>query len=158
MVLENPCTCIVTCVVYSQCYPGEHIIPDAAMFGALGVLVAVWLASLGTFLLSLDWAYLHTFYSRETLPQFVERQFMYHVANDELRSDIFTYNERLWRSFRAAVISWVLARYVVWTAQAWFTPAVQATIPAGAIPTLLTATSGLRVDASHCVGSPRASE
>jgi hypothetical protein len=133
VVLENPCTCIVTCVVYSQCYPGEHTIPDAALFGALGTLVAVLLASLGTFLLGLDRAYLHPFYSRETGPQFVERQFMYHVANDELRSDIFTYKERLWRSFRAAVISWALARYVVWTAQAWFTPAVhwQATIRQG---------------------------
>ena len=158
VVLENPCTCIVTCVVYSQCYPGEHIIPDAALFGALGALVAVLLASLGTFMLSLDHrAYLHTFYSRETGPPFVERQFMYHVANDELRSDIFTYNERLWRSFRAAVISWVLARYVVWTAQAWFTPAVQATIPAGVIPNLLTSSATSGVDASQ-VGSARASE
>jgi hypothetical protein len=80
---------------------------------------------------------LHTFYSLETGPQFTERQFLYHADNDEVRVAIFQINERLWSPLGTAVTGWVYQSYVAWTAQAWFTPAVQDTVPSWAIPSLL---------------------
>jgi hypothetical protein len=121
-------------VAYYLFYDGEHKMPDTMLFGALGVLLTMWVVGLGTFLLSLDRAYLHTFYTVETSLQFVERWFAHNVGNDPLRAVIFTFNERLWHSFRPAVVDWVHLRYAAWTSEEWFTPAVQATIPAWAIP------------------------
>ncbi len=136
-ILETQVTFIATCVAYSLFYNGENKMADAAVFSGLGVVLAVWLAALGTFLISVDRAYLHTFYSLETGPQFSERQFLCHVGNDEVRMAIFQINEPLWSSLRTAVTSWVHHSFVAWTAQAWFSPAVQATVPSWAMPNLL---------------------
>jgi hypothetical protein len=110
------------------------------LFGALGSLLIVWAAALLTFLLSLDKAYLHTFYSIETGPQFTAGLFHHHLGNDRLRIDIFTYNERLFSSdLHADILSWAHASFASWTSESatWFTPAVQATLPLWAIPSLL---------------------
>ncbi len=136
-ILETQVTLIVTCVAYSLFYENENKMADATVFGGLGVVIAVWFAALGMFLLSVDRAYLHTFYSLETGPQYTERRFLYHGASDEARMVIFQVNERLWPSLRAAVISWVHKGYVTWTAEAWFTPALQATVPSWSIPNLV---------------------
>jgi len=135
-ILLTPCTCIVTSVTYSRFFVGEHKMADATLCWAVGSLLTVWVVGLGTFLLSLDRAYLHTFYTFETSLQFTQRWFAHNVGSDQFRVVIFTFNERLWHPIRAAVVDWVHARYAAWTSESWLTPAVRATIPAWAIPNL----------------------
>ena len=144
-ILETPLASIATCAAYFCLHEGEHKLAGNMLFGTLGSLVIVWAAALITFLLSLDRAYLRTFYSLETGPQYLESLFHHHLGNDRLRIDTFSYNERLFSSdLRAALLSWVHASYAAWTSEGagastcqWFTPAVQATLPAWAIPSLL---------------------
>ena len=145
-VLETPCASAATCAAYFYFHEGDHKLAGSTLFGALGSLLIVWAAALITFLLSLDGAYLRTFYSLETGPQYLESLFHHHLGNDRLRIDTFTYNERLFSSdLRAALLSWTHASYAAWTSEAgtWFTPSVQATLPPWAIPSLL---NGVDID------------
>jgi hypothetical protein len=139
-IVETQFSFIATCqcIAYSLCYNGGNKLTDPMLFGVLGAVLAVWIAALGTFLLSVNRAYLPTFYSLETGPQFAERQFLHHLGNDEVRMVLFTHNERLWSSsLRTAVTAWAHASYVAWTSQAWFTADVKELIPTWAIPNLL---------------------
>ena len=137
-IVETQFSFIATCIAYSLCYDGGNKLTDPMVFGVLGAVLAVWIAALGTFLLSVNRAYLHTFYSLETGPQFAERQFLHHVGNDEVRMAVFQINERLWSSsLRTAVTAWAHASYVAWTSQAWFTADVKELVPTWAIPNLL---------------------
>ncbi len=145
-VLETPCASVATCAAYFFFHEGEHKLAGNMLFGALGSLLIVWAAALLTFLLSLNREYLHTFYARETGTQYTESWFHHHLGNDRLRIDIFGFNERLFSSdLRAALLSWVHASFAAWTSESgtWFTPAVQATLPAWAIPSLL---NGVDID------------
>ena len=145
-ILETPFASIATCAAYFCLHEGEHKLAGNMLFGTLGSLVIVWAAALITFLLSLNRAYLRTFYSLETGPQYLESLFHHHLGNDRLRIDTFSYNERLFSSdLHAALLSWVHASYAAWTSESgtWFTPAVQATLPAWAIPSLL---NGVDID------------
>jgi hypothetical protein len=115
-VLETPCASAATCAAYFYFDQGEHKLAGNTLFGALGSLLIVWAAALLTFLLSLDKAYLHTFYSIETGPQFTAGLFHHHLGNDRLRIDIFTYNERLFSSdLHADILSWAHASLASWT-------------------------------------------
>jgi hypothetical protein len=138
-ILETLFSFIATCIAYSLSYEGENKMADAIVFGVLVVVLAVWIASLGTFLLTVNRTHLHTFYSLETGPQFLERQFLHHMGpgNDEVRMEVFRNNERLYGpSLRTAIVTWVHASYTAWNSQAWFTPAVRAIIPTWAIPSV----------------------
>ena len=103
---ETQATCIGSCIAYWHFYDGADKIDDAPLFTSLAVLVGTWVGALGTFLLSIDPAYLHTFVSTETAPQFARRRFAHFAGNDERRIDIFGVNAALWRAFADEVADW----------------------------------------------------
>ena len=138
---ETQATCIGSCVAYWHFYDGKDKIDDGPLFASLTVLVGTWLVALGSFLLSIDRAYLHTFVSSETAPQFLRGQFAHLADNDELRMDIFTVHATLWRAFADEVADWVAEDYARMVGQPWFTPAMVETIPDSMLPTVNLAAS-----------------
>ena len=133
---ETQATCIGSCVAYWHFYDGKDKIDDGPLFASLTVLVGTWLVALGSFLLSIDRAYLHTFVSTESAPQFLHRRFAHFAGNDERRMGIFECNAALWRPFADEVADWVAQRYTTMAAQPWFTPAMLETIPDSMLPTV----------------------
>jgi hypothetical protein len=133
---ETQAACIGSCVAYWHFYDGEDKIDGAPLFISLAVLVGTWLGALGTFLLSIERAHLHTFVSTETAPQFARRRFAHFVGNGERRIEIFGVNAGLWRAFFDEVASWVAEHYHEMVGQPWFTPAMVETIPDSMLPTV----------------------
>ena len=133
---ETQAACIGSCVAYWHFYDGADKIDDAPLFISLGVLVGTWLGALGIFLLSIDRAYLHTFVSTETAPQFTRRRFAHFAGNDEQRMDIFGHHAALWRAFADEVADWVAEHYHEMVGQPWFTPAMVEIIPSSMLPTI----------------------
>ncbi len=117
-------------------YDGADKIDDALLFISLAVLVGTWVVALGSFLLHIDRAYLHTFVSTETAPQFLHGWFAHLAGNDERRMVIFQYHAALWRAFADEVADWVAEHYHEMVGQPWFTPAMVETIPESMLPTL----------------------
>ena len=141
--LETQAACIGSCVAYWHFYDGADKIDDAPLFVSLAVLVGTWVGALGTFLLSIDPAYLHTFVSTETAPQFARRRFAHFAGNDERRMGIFGVNAALWRAFADEVADWVAEHYHEMVGQPWLTPAMVETIPDSMLPTVELAESAL---------------
>ena len=119
---ETQAACVGSCVAYWHFYDGADKIDDAPLFISLAVLVGTWLGALGTFLLSIDRAYLHTFVSTETAPQFLHRRFAHFAGNNEQRMHILGTHAALWRAFADEVADWVAEHYhemVGWAAVAY---------------------------------------
>ena len=133
---ETQAACIGSCVAYWYFYDGADKIDDAPLFISLAVLVGTWLGALGTFLLSIERGYVHTFVSTETAPQFVHHRFAHLAGNDERRMDVFRYNTALWRAFADEVADWVAEHYHEMVGKPWFTPAMVETIPDSMLPTV----------------------
>jgi hypothetical protein len=134
--LETQATCVGSCVAYWHFYDGADKIDDAPLFISLAVLVGTWVGALGTFLLSIDRAYLHTFVSTETAPQFARRRFAHFAGHDERRMEVFAIHAALWRAFADAVADWVAEHYHEMVGQPWFTPEFMETIPDSMLPTV----------------------
>jgi hypothetical protein len=133
---ETQAVCVGSCLAYWHFYDGEDKIDDAPLFISLAMLVGTWVVALGTFLLSIDRAYLHTFVSIEIAPQFVRRRFAHFAGNDEQRMEIFQIHAALWRAFADEVADWVAEHYNEMVGQPWFTPAMVQTIPGSMLPTI----------------------
>ena len=133
---ETQAACIGSCVAYWYFYDGRDKIDGAPLFTSLAVLVGTWLGALGIFLLSIDRAYLHTFVSTETGPQFLHRRFEHFAGNDERRIEVFGIHAALWRVFTDEVADWVAKAYATMIGQPWFTPAMVETIPDSMLPTV----------------------
>ena len=134
--VETQAACIGSCVAYWHFYDGENKIDDAPLFISLAVLVGTWLGALGAFLLSIDRAYLHTFVSAETAPQFLHHRFAHFAGNDERRMEVFENHAALWRAFADEVADWVAEHYHEMVGQPWLTPAIVETIPDSMLPTV----------------------
>jgi hypothetical protein len=133
---ETQAACIGSCVAYWHFYDGEDKIDDAPLFISLAVLLGTWVVALITFLLSVDRAYLHTFVSTETAPQFARRRFAHFAGNDERRMEVFDNHAALWRAFADEVADWVAEHYHEMVGQPWLTPAMVETIPDIMLPTV----------------------
>ncbi len=133
---ETQAACIGSCVAYWHFYVGDDKIDALPLLTSLAVQFGTWVFALGIFLLSIDRAYLHTFVSAETAPQFVRRRFAQVAGNDEHRMDIFGINTALWRAFADEVADWVAGHYNEMVGQPWFTPAMVETIPDSMLPTV----------------------
>ena len=133
---ETQAACIGSCIAYWHFYDGADKIDDAPLFISLAVLVGTWVVALVTFLLSIDRAYLHTFVSTETAPQFVHHRFAHLAGNDEQRMGVFQNHAALWRAFAEEIADWVAKAYATMVGQPWFTPAMVETIPDSMLPTV----------------------
>ena len=131
---ETQAACIGSCVAYWYFYDGQDKIDGAPLFISLAVLVATWVIALGTFLVSIDRAYLHTFVSTETGPQFLHRRFAHFAGNDECRMEVFDINAALWHAFADEVAEWVAKEYTTMAGQPWFTSAMVESIPDSMLP------------------------
>ncbi len=87
-------------------------------------------------LLTIERKYVRTFFSTQTGGEYVMGQFLDNDGNDELRAEVFWYNEELWRPIRPQVQAWLHSRFKTWrrTKPAWFTDALVACIPTDMLP------------------------
>jgi hypothetical protein len=132
----NQGACLMSVWAYSEHYDGPGKLDLAVLFPPFGVLAGVWAAALAGFFLSIERTYLWTFVSLERGRGIAVRFFNETQGNDELRTRIFLYNERLWGSIREKVAAWCQANYDRWKAEspAWLTPGLLAKIPDDCLP------------------------
>jgi hypothetical protein len=80
--------------------------------------------------------YARTFFSTETGGQYLMNHFLDNAGNDELREQIFSYNQALWRPIRPQVAAWMSSRFEIWKREkpAWFTDALRRSIPTDMLP------------------------
>ena len=133
-VTETQVMLVASAVAYSQFYDGDDKVGDMPLFTAVTVLVGMCVLALGTFVLSINRAYMRTFFSPETGAQFVRGRFEHFAGSDERRLIIFGTHPALWASFAKDVEAWVKDRYAAMAVQPWYTPDVAAQIPAEFLP------------------------
>ena len=87
-------------------------------------------------LLTIERKYVRTFFFTQTGGEYVMSQFLDNDGNDELRVEVFWYNQELWRPIRPQVQAWLRLRFRMWrrTKPAWFTDALVACIPTDMLP------------------------
>ncbi len=122
--------------LYAAFYVGEAKLEATMMYIVVGALAAVWAVSFGVLLLTMDRKYVRTFFSTETGNEHAMNQFLTNAGNDELRVEIFTNNQALWRPIRPQVEAWIGARFKIWKREkpAWFTEALRRSIPTDMLP------------------------
>jgi hypothetical protein len=135
-ILANQAICFMSVWAYTEHYDGPGKLDRAVLFPAFGLLAGVYAAALAGVFLSIERTYLWTFVSLETGRGIAVRFFNETQGNDELRTQIFLYNERLWGSIREKVAAWCQANYDRWKAEspAWLTPGLLAKIPDDCLP------------------------
>ncbi len=118
--------------LYTAYYMGEAKLEASALYIVVGALAAVWAVVFGALLLTMERKYVRTFFLTMTGGEFSMNIFLDNVGNDELRADIFTNNQELWRPIRPEVEAWLRLRFKIWKRDkpAWFTEALRRSIPA----------------------------
>ena len=122
--------------LYAAFYVGEAKLEAAPLYAFVSTLTAVSIVSFGVLLLTMERKYVRTFFSAQTGGEFVMSHFLDNDGNDELRAEVFWYNEELWRPIRPQVQAWLHSCFKVWrrTKPAWFTDALVACIPTDMLP------------------------
>jgi len=102
----------------------------------IGTLSAVYAIALVGLLLTMKREYVGTFVSTQTGCAYARSFFLDHAGDDARRINIFTTNERQWRSIRDLVRQWVLGAYATWLqlSPVWFTNALRTLIPDDFMP------------------------
>jgi hypothetical protein len=122
--------------LYAAFYVGEAKLEAATLYAFVSTLTAVSIVSFGVLLLTMERKYVRTFFSTHTGGEFVMSHFLDNDGNDELRAEVFWYNQELWRPIRPQVQAWLRSRFRTWrrTKPAWFTDALVACIPTDMLP------------------------
>ena len=122
--------------LYTAFYVGEAKLAAGTLYAVVGTFSAIWALSSSVLMLTMERKYVRTFFSTETGCERVMNQFLDNAGDDELRAEIFTNNEEMWRPIRDQVQAWVRFRFQSWKQEkpAWFTPAVCASIPTDLLP------------------------
>ena len=122
--------------LYAAYCLGEAKLAAGTLYIVVGALAAVWTVAFGVLLLTIERKYARTFFSTETGGEYVMSHFRDNAGDDELRVDIFCYNEALWRPIRPQVEAWLRARFKIWKREkpAWFTDALRRSIPTNMLP------------------------
>ncbi len=87
-------------------------------------------------LVTIERKYVHTFFSTQTAGEWVMDQFLDNDGNDELRAEVFFYNEEMWRPIRPQVQVWLRSSFRTWRQNkpVWFTDALLVCIPTDMLP------------------------
>jgi hypothetical protein len=122
--------------LYAAFYVGEAKLEAAMLYAFVSMLTAVSIISFGVLLLTMERKYVRMFFSTQTGAEYVMGGFLDNDGNDELRAEVFWYNQELWRPIRPQVQAWLRSRFKVWrqTKPAWFTDALGACIPTDMLP------------------------
>jgi hypothetical protein len=122
--------------LYTAFYVGETKLEATTLYAFVSMLTAVSIVSFGIRLLTIERKYVRTFFSAQTGGEFAMSYFLDNDGNDELRAQIFWYNQELWRPIRPQVQAWLRSRFRTWrqTKPAWFTDALVACIPTDMLP------------------------
>jgi hypothetical protein len=122
--------------LYAAFYVGEAKLEVATLYAFVGTLTAVSFVSFGVLLLTIERKYVRTFFSTQTGGEYMTSLFLDNDGNDELRAEVFWYNQELWRPIRPQVQAWLHSRFRTWkrTKPAWFTDALVACIPTDMLP------------------------
>ncbi len=80
--------------------------------------------------------YVRTFFSTQTGGEYLMSQFLDNDGSDELRAEVFWYNQELWRPIRPQVQAWLHSHFRMWRRNkpVWFTDALVACIPTDMLP------------------------
>jgi hypothetical protein len=122
--------------LYTAFYVGEAKLAAGTLYAVVGTFSAIWALSSSVLMLTMERKYVRTFFSTETGCERVMNQFLDNAGDDELRAEICTNNEEMWRPIRDQVQAWVRSRFRAWKTErpAWFTDAVCASIPTDMLP------------------------
>ena len=122
--------------LYAAFYVGEAKLEAATLYAFASTLTAVSIVSFGVLLLTMERKYVRTFFSTQTGGEYLMSQFLDNDGNDELRAEVFWYNEELWRPIRPQVQAWLRSRLRTWRRNkpAWFTDALVSCIPTDMLP------------------------
>jgi hypothetical protein len=122
--------------LYAAYYMGEAKLEASMLVVVGGALAAVWAVSFGMLLLTIERKYARTFFSTETGSEFVIKHFLDNACSDELRMEVFSVNQELWRPIRPQVVTWLCSRFKIWKREkpAWFTEALRRSIPTDMLP------------------------
>ena len=122
--------------LYTAFYAGEAKLGASILYAIVGALVAVWMLAFGVMLQTMEPKYRHTFVSTQSGRDYVMGIFRDNAGNEELRAQIFVFNEELWRPIRLQVLAWARSRFHAWKQErpAWFTEALCSHIPTDFIP------------------------
>jgi hypothetical protein len=87
-------------------------------------------------LLTMERKYVRTFFSTQTGGEYLMSQFLDNDGSDELRAEVFWYNQELWRPIRPQVQAWLHSHFRMWRRNkpVWFTDALVACIPTDMLP------------------------
>ena len=81
--------------LYAAFYVGEAKLEAATLYGFVGTLTAVSIVSFGVLLLTMERKYVRTFFSTQTGGEYAMGLFLDNDDNDELRAEVFWYNQEL---------------------------------------------------------------
>ncbi len=115
--------CFLAGWLYCRYHEGPGKFQSGTVYTVIGSLAGLWVVAFAAFLLSIERTHVHTFFSRETGAQFVQREFAENEGNDALRAHILGQNHRLWRPIREQVAEWIETNWQAWrqTPPEWFT-------------------------------------
>jgi hypothetical protein len=136
ILLATQVAAFASVALYAAFYVGKAKLEAATLYAFVSMLTAVSILSFGVLLLTMERKYVRTFFSTQTGAEFVMGQFLDNDGDDELRAEVFWYNQELWRPIRPQVQAWLRSHFKTWkqTKPAWFTDALVACIPTDMVP------------------------
>ena len=126
----------VAVYLYIALYTGDNSIRPSLLWTLAALLEGFFFFSFAVFLRTIDKAYISTFFTTTTGPQFVYE--IYHRAtNDESRFFVMSFRASYYASYKEEVRVWLSDNWTRWTVDEkpdWFTPRLLASIPEDLLP------------------------
>jgi hypothetical protein len=131
----------VSCWVSASIYLNSENIQDedkldaATLYGVLGLLTTLAVASFSLFLLTIKREYIHTFFSTQSGTDQARNNFL-NCKTDAQKCRIFLINTRYWKAVYPQLSEWVFINFERWQVEKeeWFTEDLIARIPDEMIP------------------------